>query len=595
MCGIGGYLGNFEDSQDFLESGIENLGHRGPDGHDLLNLKWSGVFHTRLALIDPTDGGKQPKRTKRFSMVFNGEIYNWKLLRHELASEGVHQVSDSDSETLLNAFEKWGITKTLPKLRGIFAIILINNEKKQVSLIRDQFGTKPLYYFNYKEGFFFASEIKAFKNYRLKVNVDGLREYLTFQNFIGENTLFESVNLVKPGSVYTFSLGSSGIGRQVWDQNLYVPNDHKALDQNVEEFKAVFDQAIRRNFTSDFTIGTYLSGGIDSSLVTATSKAMFSNFPTFTIGFAKPKDSGLKYFNDERENAKIFAEKLNLPNYSLEIGSKDFENSFSALSYAIEEPRVGQSYPNFFAAQLASRYAKGCLAGTGGDELFGGYIWRYESVLNPVFDTKEKQILEYFKFWHRLGDTNLIAGLLRMSEREHVNKGYEVIKQILEENSEQKNSYRISDLLYFESKTFLQGLLLVEDKISMVHGVETRVPFLDQDVSRFARGLNSESLIGINSGVKVGKLVPRLALEELNLGNEGFTKQGFAGPDLEWFRTSLKDWIYDQLDQDQIIWNYLDFDTANQLLSDFFRGKNDNRLFIWSLLSINSSLKQFII
>jgi asparagine synthase (glutamine-hydrolysing) len=181
-----------------------------------------------------------------------------------------------------------------------------------------------------------------------------------------------------------------------------------------------------------------------------------------------------------------------------------------------------------------------------------------------------------------------------VSEKEHVEKGRAAIKKILEENSEEKNTYKLNDLLYFESKTFLQGLLLIEDKISMVHGVETRVPFLDQDLSQFARNLHSESLLGIHEGNKVGKLVPRLALEKFGLGNEGFKKQGFAGPDLYWFRSSLKAWVYDQLDKDQIIWNYLDYDTAQGILKDFFLEKNDNRLFIWSLLSINSSLKQFI-
>jgi asparagine synthase (glutamine-hydrolysing) len=181
-----------------------------------------------------------------------------------------------------------------------------------------------------------------------------------------------------------------------------------------------------------------------------------------------------------------------------------------------------------------------------------------------------------------------------MPEDQHISIGQSKLRSILEENSEDAQRYKLSDVLYFEAKTFLHGLLLIEDKISMVHGVETRVPFLDQDLSSFARSLDARSLIGSFQGNLVGKLITRTSLQGFNFGNEKFKKQGFAGPDSDWFRLSMKTWLLDQLDSSQIIWEYLDYSVGMEMLTDYFEGKTNNRLFIWSLISINSSLKLFL-
>ena len=267
MCGIAGYFGKIKDSKEFLTNSIEKLKHRGPDGVGLLDLEWAGLSHCRLALITPGPDGAQPVVTQRYVISFNGEIYNWKEIAVELKLLGVRSDLGSDSKVLVNAIDFWGVEKTLPKLRGIFAFALLDKLEKSLSLIRDSAGTKPLYYIQRKGITYFSSEIKSLYSLGLELDQDQLAEYLTFQNSLGSRCLFKDVFLVPAGSVLKFEHLKRVPIKTIWDPGYFRSDTEISNSEALADLERLLDQAIDRNLVADFPIGTFLSSGLDSSTI----------------------------------------------------------------------------------------------------------------------------------------------------------------------------------------------------------------------------------------------------------------------------------------------------------------------------------------
>lgn len=624
MCGFAGFL-NLDGapaSADLARGMSERLAHRGPDGDGVWNDGPFAVGHRRLAVLDPRPEGRQPMSTRdgRWTLAYNGEIFNFREIRGELEKKGRRFHTGTDTEVLLEALACWG-TDVVPRLNGMFAFAAWDAQRKTLVLARDRYGVKPLYHARVGRSVLFASEVKAFlahPGFRPSLDVDGLVEYLTFQNFFTERTLFQDVSLFPPGSIWTLSLdGEAGAApRRYWDFQFVEPDRPASDGEYEEELARLFRQAVERQLVSDVPLGGYLSGGVDSGSITAVASPQIPNFRTFTAGFDLRSASGVEMGFDERAEAERISYLLKTEQYEMVLKAGDMERVFPRLAWHVEEPRVGQSYPNFYTAQLASKFVKVVLSGAGGDELFGGYPWRYyRAVVNDDFDHYTDK---YFAFWQRLIPPETMASVLSpvWDRARHVD-ARSIFKGVLSPSpqSRMRPEDYVNQSLRFEAKTFLHGLLVVEDKLSMAHGLETRVPFLDNDLVDFAQRVPVRLKLGKLTEVvrlnenepgpktrryfqntRDGKLLLRKTLArfvpaEVAQGE----KKGFSAPDGSWFRGESIDYVRRRLLNPRArIYQFLDPKPVGRLIHDHVDGRENRRLLIWSLLSLEQWCETFL-
>lgn len=624
MCGIAGIvnLNGMPAEHAVLQRMTDAIIHRGPDGEGHYVDGPIGLGHRRLAIIDLSPAGHQPMTTEdgRYVLTYNGEIYNFRELRAELEASGYQFHSRTDSEVLLKAYMQWG-RDCLTRFNGMFAFAIWDKKERKLFLARDRYGIKPLYIFRRNGTLLFGSEIKAFRphpEFSARMNLSGLLEYMTFQNFLTDNTLFEDVQLLPAGSYMEVDLNKGSVTKPTiyWDFHFSEPD--KPLDEQeyLEELDRLFVQAVSRQLVSDVDVGSYLSGGMDSGSVTAIAARQLPYIKTFTCGFDLHSASGIERNYDERQPAEFMSYKFKTEHYEMVLKAGDMERIMPKLAWHIEEPRVGQSYPNYYVAQLASKFVKVTLSGTGGDEIFAGYPWRYyRAAVNSSFDD---YIDKYYGFWQRLLPNGSAAKVLApvwnqvsgLSTRD-------IFKGVFDSHANALSSPEdyINHSLYFEAKTFLHGLLVVEDKLSMAHSLETRVPFLDNDLVDFAMRLPTKLKLGnLHEVVKLdenergsktskyfqktkdGKLVLRKMMERhIPLEITEREKQGFSAPDASWFKGESIDYVRRKLYEGQPrIFEYLDKSAVHELVDEHLQGKENRRLLIWSLLSIEKWCEKFL-
>lgn len=624
MCGIAGVF-HFDGepvSSVILKKMTDAIAHRGPDGEGQFIEGGVGLGHRRLAIIDLSPAGHQPMSTVngRYVISFNGEIYNFNELRVELEALGCPFHSRTDTEVLLYAYATWG-ENCLNRLNGMFAFAILDRHTQEVFIARDRYGIKPLYYTLQGQKFIFGSEVKAIlanSSYQTTIDQPALLEYLTFQNFFTDSTLFQDVKLLPAGTSMLLSRES---GRklqikQYWDYHFVEPE--KPLDEReyVEELDRLFRQAVNRQLISDVELGAYLSGGMDSGSITAIAAQQLPYLKSFTCGFDLNSASGIEVSYDEREAAEYMSYLFKTEHYEMVLKAGDMERVMPRLAWHLEEPRVGQSYPNFYVAQLASKFVKVVMSGTGGDELFAGYPWRYyRAVVNDDFD---HYIDKYYGFWQRLlvnGETKAVLSPI-WDQVKHISTK-DIFKGVFCQPRQQMSRPEdyVNCSLYFEAKTFLHGLLTVEDKLSMAHSLETRVPFLDNDLVDFA--------MKMPVNLKLGNLTEVVQLNENDLGNKTAKyfqktkdgklllrkvisryiptsvtereKQGFSAPDASWFKGDSIDYVRRRLsDPKAQIYNFLDHKSVQSLIDQHLDGKQNRRLLIWSLLNLESWCEQFL-
>lgn len=624
MCGIAGMVnGNGEPvSRVVLRAMTEAIAHRGPDSDGLYVDGNVGLGHRRLAILDLSDAGRQPmiSRDGHYVLSYNGEIYNFLELRAELTALGYSFQSQTDTEVLLYGYAEWG-EKILERLNGMFAFALWDRSLQTLFLARDRYGIKPLYYAHLGNNLIFASEIKAllaYPGYRVAMDKEGLLEYFTFQNFFTPKTLFKGVQLLPAGHALTVSVNAPGEGspRQYWDYRFQEPEQSIDEGEYLEELDRLFRQAVNRQLISDVDVGAYLSGGMDSGSITAIAASQLPYLKSFTCGFDTHSVSGIEVGYDEREKAEYMSYLFKTEHYEMVLKAGDMERILPRLTWHLEEPRVGQSYPNFYVAQLASKFVKVVLAGTGGDELFGGYPWRYyRAVVNSDF---EQYIDKYYLFWQRLIPNQTIKAVFQPIWPE-VNQVWtrDIFRDVFTQGSEEltRPEDYINHSLYLEAKTFLHSLLIVEDKLSMAHGLESRVPFLDNDLVDFAMGLpvrlklgNLGDVVKLNENevgpktvkyfqkTRDGKLLLRRMMERYI--PESITqgiKQGFSAPDGSWFKGESLDYVQRLLFNRQArIYEFLDRDMIQSLVNEHLAGQQNRRLLIWSLLNVENWCQQFL-
>ena len=379
----------------------------------------------------------------------------------------------------------------------------------------------------------------------------------------------------------------------------------------------MFVQAVTRQLVADVPISAYLSGGVDSGAITAVAARREVGMRSFTIGFDSRSASGLELANDERPEAEHMSYHFGTEHYEMVLKAGDMQRALPSMAYHLEEPRVGQSYPNFYAAQLASRFGKVVLAGSGGDELFGGYPWRYyRAVVNDDFDHYANK---YFAYWQRLVPDDLFPRLIApiVSEQE-ADVPREIFRNALSNGARDapmSPAEYVNASLGFEARTFLHGLLVVEDKLAMAHGLEARFPFLDNDLVDFAMGLpvryklgNLDEVVRLNENdpgpktaryfakTRDGKLLLRKTMARyIPTGIAGGVKRGFTGPDASWFRGESIEYVRSLLlDGNAWIWSVLDRTTGTRLIEDHLVGRANRRLLVWSLLSIEQWARTYL-
>jgi asparagine synthase (glutamine-hydrolysing) len=621
MCGIAGYLQfNGEAvSPVILRRMGEVIAHRGPDGEGLFQDGPCGLVHRRLAILDLSPAGHQPMATEdgRFVLSYNGEVFNFQELRIELEALGWHFRSRTDSEVVLKAVAQWGMD-ALSRFNGQFAFAVWDRVARRLLLGRDRYGIKPVYVRRTGNALVFGSEIKAILRHpecRAEIDKEGLYEYLSFQNFFTERTLFKGVSILPAGSWMSVAENGETQTACYWDFHFSDPDSSNAASEAEyrEELDRLLRQAVKRQLVADVELGTYLSGGMDSGTVTALAARELPDMRTFTCGFDLHSASGIELGMDEREKAEHMSYLYRTEHYQMVLKAGDMERVLPKLAWHLEEPRVGQSYPNFYVAQLASKFCKVVLSGDGGDELFAGYPWRYyRAVVNDDF---EHYIDKYFHYWQRLLPADRISQIFGpvWSEVSHVSTR-DIFRGVFHEHTNRLSRPEdyINHSLYFEAKTFLHGLLTIEDKISMAHGLETRVPFLDNDLVDFA--------IRVPVGLKLGNLGEVVRLDENEPGPKTAkyfqqtrdgklllrrvmeryvpadiadgVKKGFSAPDASWFRGDSIDYVRRSLmGRDARIYEYLDRMTIQSLIGDHLDGRENRRLLIWSLLSIEEWLR----
>jgi asparagine synthase (glutamine-hydrolysing) len=624
MCGITGFLNlkRVPAELGILKSMTDAIAHRGPNGEGHWVHENIAIGHRRLSIIDLSSDGHQPMLSgdQRFVLSYNGEIYNYKELRLELETLGYCFSSNTDTEVVLYALAYWG-EKALLRFNGMFALAFWDSSKKNLLIARDRYGIKPLYYAETNNVFCFGSEQKAIlKNPSIKNNLDqgAMLEYFTFQNIFTDRTLNQNIKLLPAGHYANISMQDATPTLKVteyWDYNFREPDEIGDHREYVEELDRLFVQAVDRQLISDVEIGAYLSGGMDSGSITAVAAMQIPNLKTFTCGFDLSSASGIELLFDEREKAEAMSAKFKTEHYEMVLKSGDMERCLPDLTLALEEPRVGQSYPNYYAAKLASKFVKVVLSGAGGDELFAGYPWRYyHAVNNKNFSS---YVDEYYSYWQRMLNPNEFKDVfsrLLSSDYDGIDTK-EIFRSVFPEQSRiiMSPEDSINNSLYFESKTFLHGLFVVEDKISMAHGLETRVPFMDNDLVDFAMQCpvslklnNLHSVIDLDENMMGDKKAA--FFQKTNDGKQILRdmmsrhipaeiikapKKGFSSPDASWFKGESIDFVKRiLLNQEAKLYDFLDYGVVKNLLNEHFQGDKNRRLLIWSLLSMETYLEQ---
>lgn len=580
MCGISGFVALNGDMpynpSKVLQVMNDVLAHRGPDGDGIWvsPRRNAGLAHRRLAIIDLTQAASQPMIAENGSAIaFNGEIYNYRELQ-SAQSQNWRFRSNSDTECILAAYDAKG-EGCLDDLRGMFAFALWDEKRNRLFAARDRFGIKPFYYAVVGGVFYFASEAKALLPFLPAVETDSeaLSEYLTFQYTIGEKTLFKGVHQLLPGHCLTVENGRVSV-RRYWDVHYNIDFDHQQpyFEQRLRE---LLGDSLAMHLRSDVPIGAYISGGIDSSLIAIlAAQADAQN----RLGFHGRFTDYPGY--DESRYADMAAKQSGIALHTLDITAGDFRDRIHDLIWHMDFPVAGPgSFPQFMVSELASKHVKVVLGGQGGDEEFGGYarylVAYFEQCIKAAIDGSYQSgnyvvtiesivpnlgLLREYKpmiqeFWRQGLFEDLDARYFRLIDRssdmadevqwDQLDKGrtFESFRQIFNNKSNVAHEAYFDKMTHFDFKCLLPALLHVEDRMSMAHGLESRVPFLDHPLVEFAATVPAD--IKFSGGNAKHLLKSALGHELPEAILQRRDKMGFPVPLKEWFHNELRDFVQD--------------------------------------------------
>lgn len=542
MCGIAGLL-HFDRSQSaespIVEQMCFSIRHRGPDDAGILTDGPVGLGHRRLSILDTSSAGHQPFTSAdgRYSMVFNGEIYNFKSFYDELRQKGYQFRSNTDTEVLLYLFQEYG-TEILPRLNGMFAFAIYDHHTGRLLLVRDRMGVKPLAYCVHNNCLYFSSEQKAFFEVGVPMEVDeeGLQQYL-FNRFVaGDRTMFKNVMRLLPGHFAWVEPNGNMQFTRWWNLKSAI-QEHPVIDKPVDWFRETFYDSVSLRMVSDVPVGVLLSGGLDSSsILAALSHLQFQSIETFTVEFSHD-------FHNEAPLARRLAERFGYPVNQLRVEDEMLFGLMEDVSWYNGEPLVHMNEPHLYAiSRLAKPKVSVLLSGEGADELMGGYV-RYKALKYGALVPLIGRLLAagFVKLPHRLEKLKRYAQLDNVSDRILYNSANlfpDEVREWLGVNAEPVNEYRLQMMreaqelypndikrqaLYFDQHSYLCSLMDRNDRTTMGAGIECREPFLDQ---RLVAGLGTLPSHWFFTGKKgkyilkeaMGPLLPAEILKHRKIG-----------------------------------------------------------------------------
>lgn len=595
MCGICGFINNKEKND--IKAMNTAIAHRGPDEESYYTDNDIAIGFRRLSIID-LEGGSQPIENENGSLVmaFNGEIYNFPQLRKLLLERGHIFKTKTDTEVILHGFEEYGYD-IVNKLRGMFAFVIWDKNNKKLFAARDNFGQKPFYYANMNGTFMFASEIKSLlfnSDFIKEINTEALKPYLTFQTSVLEETFFKGVYKLLPGHYMIYNYGCNEITTKKYYQ---VTFDAVEQDENelIEKIDDTVTSSISAHTISDVPVGSYLSGGIDSSYVVSYLKP--NN--TFSVGF------DFRDFN-EVPMAKGLSDLLDIENINELIDSDDFFESIDKVQYFADEPTANLSaVPLFFLSKIASEHVKVVLSGEGADELFGGYTFyqedplliKYRTVVPKIIRKAAKAVVSPFSSFHGknfltkggskvedyfVGNAfvfdNREANQILSPEFKSKRTFQSITKPIYDEVSDKDD---LTKMQYLDMHFWLPNDILQKaDKMSMAHSLELRVPFLDKEVFEVAKTIPSDE--------KLSHGTTKYALRKSaskRIPEEWYKrpKMGFPVPILQWFREEKYYDLAKEMFNADFTSQFFDVKKLNKMLDDHYTGKKNTCRKIWTV------------
>ena len=630
MCGVIGFYSERISSRDSLvDEMLESIGHRGPDGSGQWNYKNLVFGHNRLSIIDLSSEGDQPMTSAdgRYCLSYNGEIYNFQDIRKQLVSFHYPFQGKSDSEVLLAAFQIWGLEKTLDRINGMYAFALWDQEKQTLSLVRDRMGEKPLYYGFNNGDFVFASELKPIRRFcrNLDINRDALCLFFRHNYIPSPHSIYQNIYKLRPGHFIQFTLDQIKNGECPPSKAYWRLDEHikKPLPMDETEASCQLENRIRdsvqRQMVSDVPIGAFLSGGIDSSLVSAMMQSLSQQpIHTFSIGFDVDD-------LNEAPFAKEVARHIGSDHYEMYVDGPMCLDVVEHIPEIYDEPFADSSQiPTFLVSKLAKEKVTVCLSGDGGDELFGGY--------NRYFLTDQ--------YWHRIQNLPFwlrrsLGCLAKNTPPAFANVFYRGIKPVLpmslrfespadkmkkaakaletdqwmvfykkmishHENPDefviggkepktpldhfQKPGLNpIETMMAMDALTYLPGDILTKvDRASMALSLETRVPLLDREVVEFAWSLPFEYKVKAGIGKNIlrqilNRYVPRSLVER--------TKKGFGVPLAQWIQKDLKDLTCDLLSPQRLDQQgFINSHETQKMLREHLSGKRNWQYILWDII-----------
>ena len=597
MCGICGFVGKIDEEVKIIEKMTSVITHRGPNDVNFFVDKDVAMGFRRLSIIDISEGG-QPIYNENNNLVltFNGEIYNFIELKHQLESLGHKFYTHTDSEVIIHGFEEWGESVTL-KLRGMFAFSIWNRQKKEMFLARDNFGIKPLHYCQCGEHLVYGSEIKSileFPEYNKRLNMKALDNYLSFQYVPGPETMFENIYCLSPGHFLWFK--NSEITMKKYFDPILSPDETLDFRKTVDDIENVVKESVNTHKISDVPVGCFLSSGVDSSYVSS----FFMGHKSFTVGFAEDdKYSEIKY-------AKELSEIVGLENISKIIKADEYWEAIKPVQYYMDQPLADPScVALYFVCKLAREHVTVVLSGEGADEFFGGY---------PVYN--EPRV---FKFYHKIFNQKIrswIANIMKKIPYKFKGRGFAIrgekkiedkfignANMFSKEEKQQilKNPSIATDPMNFVRKYYAKfknldstskmqnldinlwmvgDILLKADRMSMANSLELRVPFLDKKVFNVAKNLPTK----FKTPKQNTKFAFRTAASRsLPMSSAQKPKLGFPVPIRVWLRQKKYYEVVKNAFMSDTAGKFFNKDQICSLLIEHYDGKWDHSRKIWTI------------
>lgn len=588
MCGFVGFCSKNVKDKNVIKEMNNQIIHRGPDSDGYYFDKDVNFGFRRLSIIDLHEGS-QPilNESGDTAIIFNGEIYNYQELREDLVAKGYKFKTHTDTEVILHGYEEYGEEGILAKLRGMFAFTIWDSKKEKLFGARDHFGIKPYYYALLDGDLLFGSEVKSFLKYpkfKKAVNEKALKHYLVFQYNPLEETFFKGVKKLRPGHYYIYENGKMEIKTYY---NLTLDYKDMTFDEAVGKIEKEVEESVKYHKISDVEVGSFLSGGVDSSYVVATALPD----KTFSVGFDN------KGFN-ETMYAKELSDSLGIKNFAKLITPDEFFEGINKVQYYSDEPHANlSSVPLYFLSKLASEQVKVVLSGEGADELFAGYNEYADALPQRIyrklpFSLRHKLYLKYkdrkhfrgqtiiLKYGQKVEDryigpaeimTDELANSLVTSKYKNAETSRDLTKKYYDEV---KNMDDVSKRLYLDMKMWIvEDILLKADKMTMANSIELRVPLLDKKMWELARTIPVRHKVH-NEITKYA--FRRAAKNKLPEDWAKRRKLGFVVPFVLWIKEEKYYKIVKEVFNKDFVSEFFDKDKINKLLDDHFNGITNN-------------------